>query len=91
MFTYTNTIGQFTGLYDKKDKAIYEDDIVQITINGLKFLYIVRWNTEVGAWCLMFKGDTKEGVRPLGIWLCDSECEIEVIGNIFDNKDLLED
>ena len=28
----------------------------------------------------------KEGTRPLGRWLCDRDYDIELTGNIYDNK-----
>lgn len=85
-----DTIGQFTGLEEKNGNEIYEDDIMQITTNIDKYLFKVTWNEELGAWCLMMKGDIKEGVKPLGEWLGEYWDKIEVIGNIYDNPELME-
>ena len=91
VFTKQGTIGQFTGFYDKNCKEIYESDILQLTIEKGKVLCIVTWNIEVGAWYLKLNGCKLEGIRTLGEWLRDSSTEIEMIGNIYDNKKLLED
>lgn len=90
VFTKQRTIGQFTGFCDKNGKEIYESDILQLTIENGKVLCIVTWNIEVGAWCLKLNGSKLEGSRTLGEWLRDSSTEIEMIGNIYDNKELLE-
>lgn len=86
-----DTIGQFTGLQDKNEKEIYEDDIMQITTALDKYLFKVTWNEELGAWCLMMKGYIKEGTKPLGEWLGEYWDKIEVIGNIYDNPELMEE
>jgi uncharacterized phage protein (TIGR01671 family) len=91
VFTKQGTICQFTGLQDKNEKEIYEDDIVQITTTLDKYLFKVTWNEELGAWCLMMKGDIKEGTKPLGEWLGEYWDKIEVIGNIYDNPELMEE
>lgn len=86
-----DTVCEFTGLCDKDGKEIYESDILQLTIEKGKVLCIVTWNIEVGAWCLKLNGSKLEGSRTLGEWLRDSTTEIEMIGNIYDNKELLEE
>lgn len=91
VFTKQGTICQFTGLQDKNEKEIYEDDIMQITTTLDKYLFKVTWNEELGAWCLMMKGDIKEGTKPLGEWLGEYWDKIEVIGNIYDNPELMEE
>ena len=83
------TIGQFTGLHDKNGKEIYEGDILSFYHNSGKFICVVEWNNEVGAWCIRLKYEVYVGIRPLGEWLCDFK--MEIIGNIYDNKQLLED
>lgn len=85
------TIGQFTGLHDKNGNEIYEGDIVQMNIERGDILCVVTWNLEVGEWDLNLVGCMIEGVRPLGLWLRDSSCVIKVIGNKFDNPELLEE
>lgn len=84
-----DTVGQFTGLYDKNEKEIYEGDILRFHHNNKEYVCIVGWNNEVGAWCIRFNGIGYVGIRPLGEWIC--EYKIELIGNIFDNKELLEE
>lgn len=86
-----DTVCEFTGLSDKDGKEIYESDILQLSIENGKVLCIVTWNNEVGAWCLKLNGSKLEGSRTLGEWLRDSTTEIEMIGNIYDNKELLEE
>lgn len=84
------TICQFTGLTDKKGREIYEGDVLRINNGAVICLLVVTWNAEVGSWCLRFKEESKEGTRPLGRWLCDRDYDIELTGNIYDNKELLE-
>lgn len=86
-----DTIGQFTGLTDKKGREIYEGDVLRINNGAVICLLVVTWNAEVGSWCLRFKEELKEGTRPLGRWLCDRDYDIELTGNIYDNKELLEE
>lgn len=91
IFTKQGTIGQFTGLTDKKGREIYEGDVLRINNGAVICLLVVTWNAEVGSWCLRFKEELKEGTRPLGRWLCDRDYDIELTGNIYDNKELLEE
>lgn len=64
---------------------------MQITTALDKYLFKVTWNEELGAWCLMMKGYIKEGTKPLGEWLGEYWDKIEVIGNIYDNPELMEE
>lgn len=83
-----NSVGQFTGLTDKKGREIYEGDIIQLQGKESKFNCFVGWNIDLGAWCISIE-DKHVGVKPLGEWLCEDK--FEVIGNIYDNANLLED
>ena len=85
-----DTVGQFTGLYDKNGKEIYEGDVLRFYFNGNEYIVYVGFNSEVGAWCVGFKGSRNVGIRPLGVWLCEYKC-IEVIGNIHDNPELIKE
>lgn len=84
----TETVGQFTGKTDKNGKEIYGGDILKHGRNGM--LYVVKFFDG------MFYASVEEcneniyGGFPLYV-LTDEEDEYkcEVIGNIFDNKDLL--
>lgn len=85
---HTETIGQFTGLTDKNGKDIYQHDIIQLQRKENKYNCLVDWNINLGAWCISIENKCV-GVKPLGEWL--REDRFIVIGNIYDNPELLEE
>lgn len=81
-----NTICQCTGLKDKNGNLIWENDIVRTIYDGIEHIYQVIWDESE----LDFKATNgKEFYKSNFEYLpcCD---EVEVIGNIFENKELLE-
>ena len=89
-----DTICQYTGLTDKNGKRIWENDIVEITIEcddyfNLSETGIVEYS--YGQYELKVKTtDGKEAYSNLINKLSEAPFEIEKLGNIFDNPDLLE-
>jgi YopX protein len=91
-FEYGNVVGtypkdkviplQYTGLKDRNGTEIYEGDVV---LNGGFYKFVVSWN------------EKKAGFEPFCDWTFIGEYssiettnEIEVIGNIYENPELLE-
>ena len=68
-----NSVGQFTGLTDKNGKEIYEGDIVTDGVGKYKIVYDLKL----------------AGYQPYCIFRDNPENYCEVIGNVFENADLV--
>lgn len=83
-----NTLCQYTGLTDKNGDKIWENDICD---RKEKYPEIVTYNK--GDWQLdysyVFGKEIHHDACNLGFYACERNC-VEVIGNIFDNPELLE-
>ena len=78
-----NSIGQHTGLKDRLSKEIYEGDILKFEKGDIMY---VAWDNEYKGFVLIDPvGD--EGSAGIGNWILEN---VEIIGNIFENKELLE-
>ena len=80
------TICQYTGLKDKNGKKIYEGDIVK-SISG-KIGYVIFLQQEMGYVVVWDNCDTRLGHRNRGGGYEYGE-SIEIIGNIYDNPELV--
>ena len=80
-----NTLCQFTGLYDKNDNMIWENDIIRTFENDSKdtLINIVKF---IDGCFKVFK----KHYLPMNLD-CYEKYDLESIGNIFDNPDLLEE
>jgi uncharacterized phage protein (TIGR01671 family) len=83
-------IMQFTGLKDKNGKEIYEGDILEENMfvkwcdeQGSYELFLYAFNDDGSDYCLACGGDMH--------WyeVAERPCPYEVIGNIYENPDLL--
>lgn len=89
-----DTVGEFTGITDKKGKRVFEDDIARIKYEGKTYVGIIQYDA-LGVFIFVARGF---GWVPL-FKLADDEMSqrngqkltaIEIIGNIHDNPELLE-
>ena len=79
------TVGQYTGLTDKNGKKIFEGDILEFSDRMVS----VFWHAHLGCWDSNFlKFTSKENGRGDMSPCCWSYRAV-IIGNIYDNKELL--
>lgn len=77
------TIGQFTGLLDKNDREIYEDDIVRDSEGRISY---VKWLIQRCGFVLVYEQFDKDITGSYG-----KTEHLEVIGNLHDNKELIKE
>ena len=99
-----DTVGQFTGLCDKNGKKIFEGDIVKVTYieqrqyQGVSYqdehscVEEVIYNEKSACFMLKIMCEDVPLYRPLhNFGSLANIKELEVIGNIYDNPELLEE
>ena len=79
------TVRQYTGFVDKNSKKIFEGDIVSI-YNSKAFLFAVAWNDNH-----YILKCTTNGVSDNILNVIESPEDVEVVGNIYDNPELIKD
>ena len=81
------TICQYTGLTDKNGNKIWENDVVKHYYDechaGCIEVGVIRWNGDEARF------ENFRLIEKYAYYLSGKKCVYEVIGNIFDNPDLL--
>ena len=79
------SVGQYTGLKDSKNKEVYEGDI--IFSDGWKPSYGIVKFIE-GGFCIMFDSSDDYPVD-INIMYPSGGCQFEVVGNYYENSNLI--
>lgn len=88
---YSTSIGQYIGLCDAKGNKVFEGDI--ISVNG-KYPKVIAYREDHAAFCMANIDDLGKMYldpwqRINRDWWSDFKREIKVIGNTYDNPELL--
>jgi uncharacterized phage protein (TIGR01671 family) len=83
-----STVGQYTGLVDRNGTKIFKGDILRDSVFAQNEYYFVDYNQKYACFDLYYMENGIKTLSPLemcGVW------RMEVIGNIYDNPELLEE
>ena len=90
IYVKPNTIGQLTGLTDCKGKEIYEGDILSFTVFDVfggdrQYRGVVRY---YGSRFMIWQSLDGDNAFDLD-WIIEQDDECEIIGNIYDNPEMI--
>ncbi|MBP3335450.1 MAG: hypothetical protein J6L61_04845 [Ruminiclostridium sp.] len=84
------TVGQYTGVTDKNGKKIFEGDICEVTTFTYDGVDIQLLGEVCFKCCSFVFQDLKHpNIEVLFSSVCDFDTDVEVIGNIYDNPELI--
>lgn len=89
------SVGQYTGTWDKKHKRIYEGDVLQYIlppehgVDDRPDLYVVEWAT-YGFEARWINPQSPTAKNDGHLSMRGTDEDMVIIGNIYDNPDLLE-
>lgn len=75
---------QYTNLKDENGKEIYEGDILRIKSDDGTINLYVKYDTDMGEYLLVKEEEWEDS-----LYGCMCFNEVEVVGNIYENEDLL--
>ena len=85
----SETVGQFTGLTDANGQEIYEGDIVKVVSYGEESFHVVKYMIDLDYPAFDLEPALDGDFNSLGYCLIDIDTKITVIGNIYDNPEML--
>lgn len=94
-----DTICQYTGLTDRDGREIFEGDIVKGVAYSTDFIGYIVWIDSISGFGVRYFNKHREPtawenssiLKAIQMWKHPNEFQAEIIGNIFDNPELLEE
>jgi len=80
---------QFTGLLDKNGKEIFENDIIVLSHPCWSVKCIVKYDNQLACYVLESFEKIDKGVRKSFLHIYQEDLNYKVIGNIYQNPELL--